>query len=173
MRSLLSVAPNGRDPSIIMRREAAAGDELNASKLSQQLSLTLAPFSSSLCHRISMWSCSNGRSEEEDQLRRRHKLGDRSEWESEFLNKHGRYSLSPVRDDYKTLDAKCVSYPSNHLDGKSCRFSAAGCTHSFAMTSVVPQPRNPIERVCFVRCWFCDDANDESSQEDGRLWRDR
>ena len=55
-----------------------------------------------------MWSCSNGRSEEEDQLRRRHKLGDRSEWESEFLNKHGRYSLSPVRDDYKTLDAKCV-----------------------------------------------------------------
>lgn len=49
---------------------------------------------------------SDGRSEEEEQLRRRHKIGDRSEWKSAFLSKHGRLSLSPVQDDYHTLDAR-------------------------------------------------------------------
>ena len=51
---------------------------------------------------------SNGRTEEEEQLRRRHRLGDRSEWETSFLSKHGRLSLSPVKADYRTLDARKV-----------------------------------------------------------------
>ena len=51
-------------------------------------------------------SQSSGRSEEEEALRRRHKVGDRSEWETDFLHKHGRDELSPVRSGYKTLDAK-------------------------------------------------------------------
>eukprot|EP01043_Picozoa_sp_COSAG02_P062802 COSAG02_NODE_8755_length_2454_cov_5.405096_3_plen_78_part_00 len=42
-------------------------------------------------------------------MRRRHKIGDRSEWEDSFLNAHGRASLSPVKGDYRTIDAKKVN----------------------------------------------------------------
>ena len=53
---------------------------------------------------------SNGRTEEEKQLRSKHKVGDRSDWEGSFLSKHGRLSLSPVKGgDYGTLDAKKVN----------------------------------------------------------------
>ena len=65
------------------------------------ISEMLLGLTGAVCH-------SSGRTEQEEQLRRRHRLGDRSEWETSFLSKHGRLSLSPVRADYRTVDARKV-----------------------------------------------------------------
>lgn len=47
----------------------------------------------------------NGRTEEEEALRRRHGVGDRSEWEADFMNKYGREELSPSRNSLQTMNA--------------------------------------------------------------------